>query len=294
MFSIIIPTFRRQEKLNSLLSSLNNQTYNNKFEVIVINDDVDLLINNKNEYKFDLLIINNLKNLGPGGCRNIGAINSSCDWLVFLDDDDDFDRNKLEILEENIIKNKNVDVIINRAVIKLVDENIEYKTPLRHSDVDFEDIYKSNILGGAPLLTIKRSEFIRIGSYDESLLALEDYDLNIRIVRNSCSILFLEQCLTICYYSSREMSVSKMTENNIKALEKIISKYSDEFKNKTKYTYAWIYSSMAYKSMLIRDKKSFQLYLKSFGYNKSVKSLFLSLISFISPALIFYIRGSKK
>jgi len=97
-FSVIIPTFNRIESLRRSLDSLVNQTYRN-FEVIVVDDyytEPTSNFINVDSYNFGLTIIRNQKNLGPAGSRNKGILNSKFDWIAFLDDDDEWEKNKLE------------------------------------------------------------------------------------------------------------------------------------------------------------------------------------------------------
>jgi len=90
-FSIIIPTYKRPEKLKNCLTSLINLKFDeSKFEVIVVNDTIeqgiDLLIVNCFSLLLNLKIINQ-KNQGPAAARNTGAQAAQGKYLLFTDDD---------------------------------------------------------------------------------------------------------------------------------------------------------------------------------------------------------------
>jgi glycosyltransferase involved in cell wall biosynthesis len=293
LFSIVIPTYKRPDLLLNCLSHLEKQKYSKTFQVIVINDDVSIDLNNTivRDYEFDIVVINNSVNLGPGGCRNIGAKKAVGEWLVFLDDDDEFSLNKLQVLSNNI-KN-DISVIINRASIKLIDEKIQYNTGRIDANNYQKNIYKNNTMGGAPLLSIRKKDFILLSGYDENLSALEDYEFNIRIVKSKLKTLFLDDILTTCNYSSNVMSVSKSIKYNLEALESIILKHSYDF-SKPSIVKSWLYSSLAFKALLMNDRKASLLYLQSFWYKKSIKVFSLFIISIFSKQTIFLIRSKLK
>ncbi|MET6595699.1 glycosyltransferase family 2 protein [Citrobacter portucalensis] len=220
--TIIVPTYKRFDSLKKLVNSLNEQT-DTTFKLIIVNDDPDKSIELKDftQFKFDVSIINNSNNIGAASSRNKGAQLADTEWICFLDDDDEFRNDKISVLRTKICSNPNAEVIINAALINLKDENISYKTT-PNPDNYKENISMLNSLGGAPLLTIKRDFFIDIGMYDPALEALEDYDLNIRIIKAHSKILFISDELTICNYTSTANTVSKVVANNINATRKII------------------------------------------------------------------------
>jgi len=102
LVSVIIPSFNRFEYLKNAVNSVLNQTYDN-LEIIVINDES----NDPKYYKEDLdksvKVLNIKREDYPdwGGSRqplrNLGANISKGNYLAFLDDDDLWMPNKLEV-----------------------------------------------------------------------------------------------------------------------------------------------------------------------------------------------------
>ncbi|MDM2744847.1 MULTISPECIES: glycosyltransferase family 2 protein [Citrobacter] len=293
--TIIVPTYKRFDSLKKLVNSLNEQT-DTSFKLIVVNDDPDKSIKLKDftQSKFDVSIINNSNNIGAASSRNKGAQLADTEWICFLDDDDEFRNDKISVLRTKICSNPNAEVIINAALINLKDENISYKT-MPNPDNYKKNISMFNSLGGAPLLTIKRDFFIDIGMYDPALEALEDYDLNIRIIKAHSKILFISDELTICNYTSTANTVSKVVANNINATRKIIKKYPDVFAYNKDKVFSWIYSTLAYKSLLTKSRfTAIKLYLLSLNFNFNLKVFISLFIVLFSPRILFWMRSKQK
>ncbi|MGP6287403.1 glycosyltransferase family 2 protein, partial [Escherichia coli] len=101
--SIVIPTFGRPENLLRAISSVMRQTYNN-LEIIVVDDNgkgsenqikTEELLNDE-KYK-DIIYIVLPNNKGGGIARNYGIEKASGEVITFLDDDDYYLCNKVEV-----------------------------------------------------------------------------------------------------------------------------------------------------------------------------------------------------
>ena len=106
LVSVIIPFYNNIEVLHTAINSVLDQTYKN-VEIILIDDYSS---NSLDQIKKYLLIekvkyFRNESNKGPGFSRNVGIENSSGDYLAFLDADDTWLNNKLEIQLNYMQKN---------------------------------------------------------------------------------------------------------------------------------------------------------------------------------------------
>src|SRR5690554_3329168 len=102
LVSIIIPTYNRPKKLQRCLQTVLEQTYFH-LEVFVIDDASSKVF----EYKKDarVRVIRNDENLGPGPSRNIGLEHAQGAFIAFLDSDDYWETNFLEITVAALIQN---------------------------------------------------------------------------------------------------------------------------------------------------------------------------------------------
>lgn len=108
--SVVIPSFNRYEYLLNAIESIRNQTYK-KYEIIVVNDDStqDEYYENKFPESVNVIHIKRSETPNWGGSRpavrNYGINASSGEYVAFLDDDDYWLPNKLEMQIEKIKKN---------------------------------------------------------------------------------------------------------------------------------------------------------------------------------------------
>jgi len=100
LLSVIIPSFNRFEFLLNAIESVQSQTYKN-FEIIVVNDNSKDERYYKKSFTKNVNIIHleneNKEQKGPGNVRNIGIESAKGDFVAFLDDDDIWMEDKLEI-----------------------------------------------------------------------------------------------------------------------------------------------------------------------------------------------------
>ena len=116
-FSIIIPTYLRQNVVKNTLKELENQSYKN-FEIIVV-DQTPTIDSTLSNYRF---INNNYKYIhskiiGLPNARNHGAREASGDILIFLDDDTIPDKN-LIISYEKLFSSLGSKVLIGGRVVE--------------------------------------------------------------------------------------------------------------------------------------------------------------------------------
>ena len=113
--SIILPTYNRCKILNKTIENVLKQTFDN-FELIVINDasvdDTVKIVKKCQIIDSRIKLINNVNNQGCAKSRKIGCENAKYNYLVFIDDDDKWDKNKLE-KQIKVMKDKKVDVVIS-------------------------------------------------------------------------------------------------------------------------------------------------------------------------------------
>jgi glycosyltransferase involved in cell wall biosynthesis len=88
-FTIIIPVYNRPLEVDELLDSLSKQTFNEKIEIIIVEDGSELLCEDViKKYKHKLNIQYYFKeNSGPGLSRNYGIKKATGSYYIILDSD---------------------------------------------------------------------------------------------------------------------------------------------------------------------------------------------------------------
>ena len=144
LFSIIIPCYNAATSIERSLQALSQQTLKD-FEAIVINDgsiDQSLQLINKfisKEPRFKL--INLTQNQGLSNARNLGLDYSSGKYICFLDSDDWWPSNKLEVFESYF--NKGYDFLYSNytRVYKNTKKEIYVKVK---KEIKYEDLLMFN------------------------------------------------------------------------------------------------------------------------------------------------------
>ena len=111
LISIIIPVYNSEKFILKTLQSIIDQNYPN-WEAICIDDcssDESVILIEKLMKKDERIkLIKNELNYGPAKSRNIGLHYSKGEYITFLDSDDFWNKNKLKLQYEFMIK-KDID-----------------------------------------------------------------------------------------------------------------------------------------------------------------------------------------
>ena len=104
--SVIVPVYNVEKYLKKCLNSLVNQTFQD-IEIICINDgstdNSESILNNFATKDSRIKIITQ-QNSGVSGARNLGILNSSSNYIMFLDADDYYNKKACELSYNTITK----------------------------------------------------------------------------------------------------------------------------------------------------------------------------------------------
>jgi glycosyltransferase involved in cell wall biosynthesis len=182
--TVIIPTFNRDNFISKTIDSILNQTYKVN-EIIIIDDGSS---DNTKKFIEQYPLIHNIKyiyqkNQGVSSARNLGIKFSNNEWIAFLDSDDIWCNDK--IAKQKQFHENNLDILFsytdelwkfNNKVIK------QNKFQEKHENSKFIANIALCKIGSSTVL-LHKSIFEDIGVFDENLVACEDYDLWLRILR---------------------------------------------------------------------------------------------------------------
>ena len=183
--SIIIPTYKRVEKLKRAIDSVLSQTFTNWELIIIDNHSLDgtkELVDDYNNPKIKMLLIKNNGNIAKS--RNLGIKKSNGKYLALLDSDDLWVPNKLQICI-NALKKKTI-LVYHDMYIQKNTKQIIFKKSGMCRDLK-KPIYYDLILNGPAFPTssvvIKKNIFKKINFFDEQkkLITWEDFDAWIRL-----------------------------------------------------------------------------------------------------------------
>lgn len=203
LVSIIVRTCNRPSILRETLISLRNQTYSN-IEIVVVEDGKNTSEQMINEEFGDLNIQYFATNekVGRSKAGNKAMELANGKYLNFLDDDDLFFADHVEVLVKSLEENK------ERAAYTLAYETpikVESKIPYVYEEVFHSLIYRQTFNrlllfhhNYIPIQAImfEKELFFENGGLDESLDALEDWDLWVRYALKN-DFLFIDKVTSI-------------------------------------------------------------------------------------------------
>lgn len=187
LFSVVVATYKRPRLLQDALSSILEQTCQD-FEILLVNDGGDLVENTLDWLGRDPRITYiRQSNRGPSGARNAALKLARGRYIVYLDDDDLMRKNHLEVLKKafevtpDAVVYTDAEMVLEELVGGLRVEK-ERKNPYPHDEYDKVRLQVANYI---PINTFSHARrwLDLVGMYDESLHALEDWDLLIRLSR---------------------------------------------------------------------------------------------------------------
>jgi glycosyltransferase involved in cell wall biosynthesis len=235
MISVVIPTHNRPEDLRRALLSVAEQSCH-PAEVIVVDDGSEPPVSRELiEEAGRGLNVSLYRNAVPAGgnrARNLGVEKAASPWIAFLDDDDEFDRDKIRYLSEAIRSNPECDVIYHAADIRMVEERVSYRSqPRRFGPQDdvLSALLIRNEIGGTSMVAVRKAKFLEVGGFDESFPALQDYEMWIRLASQGASFLFIDRALTRYHHMTGKRSITKSLSLYYDALARIDRKYQAHF-----------------------------------------------------------------
>lgn len=211
------------------------QSYKAK-EIIVVDDgssDETLHI----QQDFPEIIYLYQPNRGVSSARNLGIKTSSCEWIAFLDSDDEFHPQKLQKQAEFHIHHP--EVLFSYTAEKWIRNGKEVKIPKKYrkigTDVFAENVEYCNI---APSSVLLHKNVLEItGGFDETFWACEDYELWLRILMRFDAGLINEPLIIKHAGHENQLGFSKGLESlRMQVLEKLILLCVDECKKKMMQT----------------------------------------------------------
>ncbi|MCX7748007.1 MAG: glycosyltransferase family 2 protein [Clostridia bacterium] len=299
--SVIIPTHNRSWLLINAISSVMKQTHKN-LEIIIIDDhstdETAEIVTSIDDPR--VIYVKNQKK-GGNAARNTGISLSTGDFVAFLDDDDEWVEDKIEKQLKVFGMDSRVGLVYTGSKLIYLDFGVSYDNiPFAGGDLS-KIILMRNPIGSTSSVMIKRNIFKRAGLFDESLPALQDYDLWIRICQ-ACQIGFVKEPLLYYYMRSDANQISVSMEKRDISISRINEKYIHLFERLTKKQLVERKAAgllrNAFKAKLNGDSTLARKYImKSIFIKPKIKSVLQYILTFLHMRTQLKVRaklaGSK-
>jgi GT2 family glycosyltransferase len=185
MVSVVIPTFNRRTLVREAVASACAQRQV-VCEIVVVDDgSSDGTAAALREEFGGCIRVLETANRGVAAARNLGVASSSGELIAFLDSDDLWLPNKLAAQIAFFINHARAE-ICQTAEIWM--RNGVRVNPCAHHRKPSGDIFEASLrvcLISPSAVLLRRTLFERVGGFDETLPACEDYDLWLRILRDT-------------------------------------------------------------------------------------------------------------
>lgn len=223
--SVVIPCYNAEKTIVRALDSIVNQTLL-PLEVIIVDDkstdsSCDVIKNyaKEQEHRLKIKLIELDKNSGPAKARNIGWDNAYGDYIAFLDADDSWHPQKIEL--QYGYMQEHPDVALSGHLYEVVNAQPE---PKSQKIDNVEVITKSKLLirnrFATPTVMLKKNIDIRFREFKKYS---EDYLLWAEIVLSGNMAVSLKTKL--CYLYKSEYGSSGLSSNMSLMWKGILSNY---------------------------------------------------------------------
>lgn len=184
LVSVVIPTYKRSEKLIRAIDSILNQTYA-KLELLLVNDNEPddeytgelkkRVEKYSNDERFHLILQE--KHVNGAVARNVGIKQAQGEYIAFLDDDDWWKRNKIE---EQVNALSQLDLTwggVSCRIEQYDSDRLIYRLPKYNDGYVYKDVLllKSDL--ATSTLLLRHSALDETGYFDEKLLRHQDLQL---------------------------------------------------------------------------------------------------------------------
>lgn len=212
LISVIVPAYNPQNTLLHAFESIFSQTYKN-IEVLLVNDGSNEQSNSvfaEAKKNYPQLILLELKtNKGVAAARNYGVEQAKGEYIAFLDQDDIWDKQKLELQSRYLDEHNEVDYVTSRQRYFLADNVTNTPTWVKPEHINV------SLPGFLPGTLMARSNaFKKIGVFDEKLKAgTDDVDWFFRANNAGLKTYELQQELLFKRIHGKNLSASAFAHN---------------------------------------------------------------------------------
>ncbi len=182
LVSVIMCVWNGEQTIRESLCSVLNQTFRD-FELIVIDDGSTdgsmAAIADNGDQRIKRF---SFENAGPAVARNRGIHQSSGNFITFMDADDVWLTQKLERQLKALQRHPEASVAY--CWVDRFECDVRVRQPHAYGTLSgnvYERLLVGNLVGNGSNILVRREALEEVGLFHESLLAAEDWELNLRL-----------------------------------------------------------------------------------------------------------------
>ena len=179
-----MPVYNGARYIAQAIDSVLGQDYDD-FELLVVNDgSADSTMEVLEQYSNKLAVIN-LPHAGISTARNKAIRSSTGEYVALIDSDDLWESGKLQLQVDYMDRHPDVGLSCT-YYCNFTEDKKAAVSLVKKIDMN-GNVFRSLFIRGGGMATssllFRRVAFEAVGGFDESLVAAEDFDLNLRISR---------------------------------------------------------------------------------------------------------------
>ncbi len=224
--SVIIPSYNRLAVLTRAIDSVLAQT-SAVDEIIVIDDGSNDDTRAQITHQYPEVKYIHQANSGVSAARNRGIKQAGSSWIAFLDSDDSWLPNKIERIRQ--VQQQHPEYALFHSDEIWIRKGVRVNAMNKHRKSGgwiFQQCLPLCVISPSAVV-IQVDLFDRVGLFDESLPACEDYDLWLRLCHRF-PVYYIEQPLITKYGGNDDQLSSRywgMDRFRIRALQNLLSRY---------------------------------------------------------------------
>lgn len=291
--SVIIPAYNSEKTINKTIESVLNQTFSD-LELIVIDDgSTDRTKEVVSRIKDNRISLFSFANAGLPASRNRGVEKSSSEFVAFIDADDIWTTDKLE-LQFNALQS-NPKAAVAYSWTDYIDESGKIVASGRHITLNgniYEQLLVRYFLENGSNFLIRKDAYINVGGSDESMQAGEDWDLCIRLSR-LYDFVAVPKTQVLYRVSPLSMSsnINKQELECLRVIEKAYSQAPQSVQHLKKQSLADLYKYLLWKTLASAQKHQSLLAVRLLWNYTRNESHFSTEFLFIFKMLVKSIRA---
>ncbi len=214
--SVVIPAFNAQETIAETLYSLFWQSFKD-FEVIVVDDgsedQTSAVVKDITSGAPVSVECLRQKNKGPAAARNLGFAKAKGEYLIWIDADDIWLPQRLEILVDFLDTHPQFDLVTSDAYLWYPPAKLKgtyYSLYPAPKTLSFENLLYSNFVFTSTLM--RRKVWLKTGGLNEAkeVVGVEDYEFWLRVLKAGFKLKILPQPLMLYRINPGGLSAKKL------------------------------------------------------------------------------------
>ncbi|BDA68345.1 probable glycosyl transferase [Calothrix sp. PCC 7716] len=252
IISVIIPVYNAQKTIKRTIESVLRQSFTD-FELIIINaDSTDSTLEIISQIKDSRLQVYCYPKANVAVNRNRGFEHATGEFVTFVDADDLWTFDKLELQYKALLENSNAAVAYSYT--DAIDEDDNFLRPCSRASWNgdvFSKLLLNNFIASGSNIMVRSSAFTEVNGFDCVLTNCQDYDLCVRLgARYNFVAVEKVQILYRQIANSMSSNVLGLEKSCLKVIERAFAEEKAlPYKHLKKYRLANMYKYLSCKAL---------------------------------------------